>query len=126
MGTFLKSCVVLLCILCCEVGFSSGQITNPPPGLIPIEAHGKLFNLFYVPSICKDPYILGQEDVGGGVVIRDREKKVLMEKYGPYMVQGNIEIEPKGCLVIMPGTVMYFNPGFGIMVNGTLIARVCM
>lgn len=124
MNALRKLCILLLHVLFCYVIFGTGQITDPPPGLIPIEANGKLYNLFYVPERCKNPFILGQEDVGGGVVLKNTEKRVLMEKYGPYKIQGNIEIGPKACLVIMPGVVMYFNPGFGIIVNGTLIARV--
>ena len=64
------------------------------------------------------------KDVAGGLLVQNRERKVLMAKYNPYMIRGNIEIEPQGCLVIMPGVKMYFDPGFGIIVNGTLIARV--
>ena len=124
MGTLTKVCSLVIHVLLCYVVIVPGQITDPPPGERPIEAHGKLFNINYVPERCKNPSILGQEDVGGGLVIKDRDRKVLMEKYGPYKIQGNIEIEPKACMVIMPGVVMYFDPGFGIMVNGTLIARV--
>lgn len=117
----LVSVYVLLCCICAVL--STGIITPPPPGVDPVEANGRLYNLFYVPKNCKDPFVLVQEEFGGGgLIIKD--KKVLMEKYGPYTIQGNIEIAPSGCLVIMPGVKMYFGAGYGIIVNGTLIARV--
>ena len=114
-----------VCVLfACFVGLALSQqiITPPPPQRWPVEANGKLYNLFYVPNKCKDPWVMSNEEFGGGLVLRN--KHVIMEKYGPYNVQGNIEIAPEGCLVIMPGVEMYFNPGHGIIVNGTLIARV--
>lgn len=118
-----SSSVRIFILLCCvKVVFSQGFITPPPPGVHPEEANGRLYNLYYVPTVCKDPFILAQSEFGGGgIVIKDQ--KVLMEKYGPYHIRGNIEIAPSGCLVIMPGVKMYFGIGFGILVNGTLIAR---
>lgn len=115
------SCFIF--VYCINSVVSQGIITPPPPGVNPVEANGRLYNLFYVPRICKDPWVMVQSEFsGGGIVITGR--KVLMQKYGPYHVQGNIEIAPKGCLVIMPGVEMYFGVGYGIIVNGTLIARV--
>lgn len=116
--------IFILVLTCCAYSVCSQRyITPPPPGVNPVEANGKLYNINYVPSVCKDPDLMVKEEFsGGGIIIK--KKKVLMEKYGPYEVQGNIEIAPSGCLVIMPGTKMYFGPGYGIIVNGTLIARV--
>ena len=111
-------CVFILLHHPCEAQL----ITPPPPGRDPVEANGRLYNLFYVPQRCTDPYILAREELRGSIIIKDR--KVLMETYGPYHVQGNIEVAPSGCLVIMPGVKMYFDPGYGIIVNGTLVARV--
>ncbi|KAH3754675.1 hypothetical protein DPMN_189356 [Dreissena polymorpha] len=124
----MDSAARLLCAtLCAIVTYSPdqvfGQITPPPEGLVPVEANGLLYNLYYVPTHCKDPFVNVPKDVAGGLLVQNRERKVLMAKYNPYMIRGNIEIEPQGCLVIMPGVKMYFDPGFGIIVNGTLIAR---
>ncbi|XP_052783699.1 protein bark beetle-like isoform X2 [Mya arenaria] len=124
MCYLMKSCALLLvCVTLWYVTPGEGQITPPPPSKIPFEANGRLYNIFYVPEHCKDPFVMVQEDVKGGVVIRNKERKVLMKKYGPYHIQGNLELEPQACMVIMPGVKMYFDPGFGIIVNGTLIAR---
>ena len=98
--------------------------TPPPPGRIPVEANGRLYNVYYLPSVCKDPFITAKAEIQGGTTIRN--KQVLMKKYGPFHIKGNIEIAPTGCLVIMPGVEIYFDPGMGMIVNGTLIARVCM
>ena len=111
----------LCCVLCCVS--AQIRITPPPPGRDPVEANGRLYNLNYVPSQCKDPKIIALPTFGGlGQTIK--EPRVFMPKYGPFLITGNIEVAPSGCLVIMPGTEMFFNPGLGIIVNGTLIARV--
>ena len=109
-----------------SVYFINGQqmITPPPYGVTPVEANGRLYNIRYVPSECKDPYISAREEFEGGITIKNRQ--VLMKKYGPFHMKGNIEIAPTGCLVIMPGTELYFDPGYGMIVNGTLIARVSL
>lgn len=114
----------LVVIFCANVDFAEGQlgkVTDPPPGRHPVEANGKLYNIPYVPGVCKDPYIVAKESFEGGTTIKNRQ--VLMQKYGPFHIKGNIEIAPTGCLVIMPGTELYFDPGYGMIVNGTLIAR---
>lgn len=124
MGTLKKqSFLVIILIYFVSEVISQKFVTPPVPGIEPIEANGRLYNLHYVPSKCKDPYLLAQSEIGGGGVVI-KNQKVLMEKYGPFHIQGNIEIAPSGCLVIMPGTKLYFGPGYGILVNGTLIARV--
>ena len=104
--------------------YSQQLITPPPYSDTPTEANGRLYNVHYLPDNCLDPWIMVQEEFGGGGIILKSQRRVLLQKYGPYNVQGNIEVDPKSCLVIMPGTEMYFNPGYGIIVNGTLIARV--
>ena len=116
----------LLVIITANINDVSGQrgITPPPPGRLPVEANGRLYNIEYVPSVCKDPFITAKAEFQGGTTIRN--KQVLMKKYGPFHIGGNIEIAPSGCLVIMPGTELYFEPGMGMIVNGTLIARVSM
>ena len=116
--------LLLFVAISVTVHFANAQqrITPPPPGKIPVEANGKLYNIEYVPGVCKDPYITVKEELEGGMIIKN--KQVLMKKYGPFYMKGNIEIAPTGCLVIMPGTEIYFDPGSGMIVNGTLIARV--
>lgn len=117
----------LAVIFCANIDFAQGQlgkVTDPPPGRHPVEANGRLYNIPYVPGVCKDPYIVAKESFEGGTTIKNRQ--VLMQKYGPFHIKGNIEIAPIGCLVIMPGTELYFDPGYGMIVNGTLIARVSL
>lgn len=48
----------------------------------------------------------------------------MMKKDNPHIIKGNIQIAATGCLYIEPGTVLKFAPGQGMIVNGTLIARV--
>lgn len=115
--------VSFLCtVIGINIGYVRGQwVTPPPPGRIPVEANGRLYNIEYIPGVCKDPYVASKAGFEGGAIIKN--KQVLMQKYGPFHIKGNIEIAPTGCLVIMPGTELYFNPGYGMIVNGTLIAR---
>jgi len=124
MHLFRQCSLIVVIVTVCYFTPGEAQITDPPPGRIPVEANGKLYNVVYLPLHCKDPYIVSAQEIRGGLLLHDRTRKVLMKKYGPYHIQGNIEIDPSSCLVIMPGVKMYFDPGFGIIVNGTLIARV--
>ncbi|KAL3873372.1 hypothetical protein ACJMK2_036501 [Sinanodonta woodiana] len=98
------------------------KITPPPRGQDPVIANGIIYNLWHIPIDCRDPEILAKAEFeGAGIVIST--KKAVIRDGRPYKIKGNIEIDPKGCLYIEPGTVFHFAPGRGIMVNGTLIAR---
>ena len=116
---FLRTLCLLVTV---TINVDGQRITPPPPGRIPVEANERLYNVEYLPSVCKDPFITVKAEFDGGTTIKN--KQVLMQKYGPFHIRGNIEIAPTGCLVIMPGTELYFEPGVGMIVNGTLIARV--
>jgi len=99
------------------------RITPPPPGDLPVIANGIVYNLNHVPDVCKDPRILDPEQIKFGIVIKNQRRAIMRDK-SPYKVLGNIEVDPRACLFIDPGTTFHFGPGYGILVNGTLIARV--
>ena len=42
----------------------------------------------------------------------------------PHIITDEIVIEPKGNLIIQPGTTLKFETGLGITVRGTLTAKV--
>lgn len=116
-------------IILCSVSVSVGQdyITPPPVGPKPVVANGIVYNLFHlkmVPEICRRPYVLEKVLFEFGVSIKKGEKKAIMRSGSPYKMKGNIELEPQSCLWIEPGTIFHFSPGYGFIVNGTLIARV--
>ncbi|KAL3873370.1 hypothetical protein ACJMK2_036499 [Sinanodonta woodiana] len=115
--------VILICLTGRVFGAIGDQrITPPPPGQDPVIANGIIYNLWHIPLDCRDPEILAKAEFeGAGIVIST--KKAVIRDGSPYKIKGNIEIDPKGCLYIEPGTVFHFAPGRGIMVNGTLIAR---
>lgn len=97
-----------------------GQIT-PPPKIndSPVIANNRIYYLKTFPEKCGPPLI---DTFPGGVVIKD--SRAMMKKDNPHIIKGNIQIAPSGCLYIEPGAVLKFAPGQGIIVNGTLIARV--
>lgn len=98
-----------------------GIITPPPQvGNKPTVANGIVYYLNHVPDHCKNPYVTKYPS--GGVV---QGKRALMKNDSPHRIYGNIEIPASACLYIEPGTELRFGPGYGIIVNGTLIARVC-
>lgn len=98
----------------------SGQIT-PPPQIHdgPVIANNRIYYLKTFPARCGPPII---DKFPGGTVIKD--SRALMKKDNPHIIKGLIQIAPSGCLYIEPGAVLQFAPGQGIIVNGTLIARV--
>lgn len=101
-------------------GAPGGLFTRPPQiGDKPIVANGIVYYLGHIPLHCQEPYVT--QYPSGGVV---RGKRALLERDNPHVVYGNIEIPSNSCLWIEPGSVLRFGPGFGIIVNGTLIARV--
>nr|KAG5700697.1 hypothetical protein BaRGS_029062 [Batillaria attramentaria] len=100
-------------------GPGAGDITRPPQiGDKPIVANGIVYYLRTVPDHCIEPYVATFPS--GGLVYG---KRAMMKSDNPHTIYGNIEIPPDACLYIEPGTIMRFGPGFGIIVNGTLIAR---
>lgn len=121
------TCVWLLFCLCCftSVRISQGQgnlFVTPPPDLgRPVVANGIVYFLHHIdiPDHCLEPRV---SKYPAGAVIRDR--RALMRVDNPHITYGNLEIAPSGCLYIEPGVEMRFGPGFGIIVNGTLISRV--
>lgn len=96
------------------------QIT-PPPQLHdgPVIANNRVYYLKTFPARCGPPLI---DTFPGGFVVKD--SRALMRNNSPHIIRGNIEIAPTGCLYIEPGSVLKFAPGQGMIVNGTLIARV--
>ena len=121
------SLTVGIILLSVSVTFGQDPITPPPKGPKPVVANGIVYNLVYlhmVPEICRRPYVLEKVNFEFGIVIRKDEKKAIMRSGSPYKMRGNIELEPKSCLWIEPGTVFHVSPGYGFIVNGTLIARV--
>lgn len=96
-----------------------GPITRPPQiGDKPIVANGIVYYLKTVPDHCIEPHVTTYPS--GGLV---HGRRAMMKSDNPHVIYGNIEIPPDACLYIEPGTVMRFGPGFGMIVNGTLIAR---
>lgn len=96
------------------------QITPPPKESKPVISDGRIWWLRdIVPDHCKPPII---DRFPGGKVIKDN--RALLRTHNPHIIRGNIEIAKTGCLYIEPGSVLKFGPGYGIIVNGTLIARV--
>lgn len=107
------------------IRFCSSQIfTPPPPGEKPVISNGIVYNLRHIPVECQQPKVLEFSDIRYGMVLKPNQKRAIMKIYSPYKIHGNIEIPPSSCLYIEPGVTMYFGPGFGMIVNGTLIARV--
>lgn len=101
-------------------GFLGGPFTRPPQvGDKPIVANGIVYYLKHIPLHCQEPYVTTYPF--GGIV---HGKRALLERDNPHIIYGNIEIPSNACLWIEPGSVLRFGPGFGIIVNGTLIARV--
>ena len=49
-------------------------------------------------------------------------KRTLSLSDSPYLVEGDVVVEPEGQLVIESGVTMKFNPGVGITVRGVLTA----
>lgn len=105
--------------------YCTSQIfTPPPPGEKPVISNGVVYNLRHIPVECQEPKVLESNDIRYGMVMKPNEKRAIMKIHGPFKVHGNIEIPPTTCVYIEPGVTMYFGPGFGMIVNGTLIARV--
>ena len=97
-----------------------GLITRPPQvGDKPIVANGIVYYLNHIPVHCQEPYVARYPS--GGII---DGKRALLERDNPHEIYGNIQIPAGACLWIEPGSVLKFGPGFGIIVNGTLIARV--
>ncbi|XP_021367968.1 protein bark beetle-like isoform X3 [Mizuhopecten yessoensis] len=114
---------VLYLTFVCFVDVGWGQrITPPPPGNLPVVSDGIVYNLRHVPAICREPRVLDPDEIKFGIVIKG-SKKALMRDQSPYKVYGNIELDSKACLYIEPGTTMHFGAGYGMIINGTLIAR---
>lgn len=94
-------------------------VTAPPQvGDRPIISDGIVWYLRHVPEHCRDPYVI-QYPSGGTV----NGKRALIQRDSPHIINGNIHIPSNSCLYIEPGSLLKFGPGFGIIVNGTLIAR---
>ncbi|XP_076442507.1 protein bark beetle-like [Babylonia areolata] len=93
---------------------------TPPPqtGNKPIVSNGIVYYLNHIPAHCREPLVITYPS--GGIV---QGKRALLERDNPHVIYGNIEIPPDACLWIEPGCVLRFGPGYGIIVNGTLIAR---
>ncbi|XP_033735968.1 LOW QUALITY PROTEIN: protein bark beetle-like [Pecten maximus] len=114
---------VLYLTLMCLVDVGWGQrITPPPPGNLPEVSNGIVYNLHHIPAICREPRVLDPDEIKFGIVIKG-SKKALMKDRSPYKVYGNIELDSKSCLYIEPGTTFHFGSGYGMIINGTLIAR---
>ena len=118
-------CILLLgCV--CVVSGQPPIITPPPLGPRPVVANGIIYNLGHLnmaPLSCNDPRVMPYDEFEFGVTIK--EKKGILKEGSPYKVGGNIELAAGSCLWIEPGTEFHFGPGFGMIINGTLIARVC-
>lgn len=121
MAVVLFTCI--LAAICFRFG-SSQIFTPPPPGEKPVISNGIVYNLRHIPVECQEPRVLEVRQINYGMVLPENKKWAIMKIYSPYKIQGNIEIPPNTCLYIEPGVTMYFGPGFGMIVNGTLIARV--
>ena len=109
-----------LCLV--RIVYSQIETFTPPPRTSdnkPIEANGIIYYLDYIPSRCHNPYV--RTFPFGGLVDRPM---ALMRRNSPHRIRKSIEISPKGCLFIEPGCRLEFASGEGIIVNGTLIARV--
>ena len=99
---------------------AEAQTTKPPRiGNRPVEGNGMYYYLDHIPERCQQPLITTLP--GGGII---RGKYAFLKKDSPHIINGNIQIAPSGCLYIEPGTVLKFAPGVGMIINGTLIARV--
>ena len=114
---------ISLISLIISIAFSQRGIITPPPrlGSKPVIANNIVYYLDHVPDHCRDPFITQYKS--GGIV---RGRKALLKRDNPHIIYGNIEIPHDSCLYIEPGCVLRFGPGFGIIVNGTLIARVSL
>lgn len=122
LGVMMLLLVTLALMIPCSwaQGTRGGPITRPPQiGNKPIVANGIVYYLNHIPVHCQEPYVTTFPS--GGIV---RGKRALLERDSPHVIYGNIEIPSNACLWIEPGSVLRFGPGFGIIVNGTLIARV--
>ena len=113
-------CLTFLCVFT----FVNGQLhTPPPPGDWPVVVNGIVYNLNWVPEVCKQPRVIGAEEFKFGFVMKNQRKAIMLE-HSPYKILGNIEVDPYSCIYIEPGTELQFGPGIGMIINGTLIARV--
>lgn len=113
-------CWAYLCFV--DVGWGQRN-TPPPPGKIPVVSDGIVYNLHHIPSSCRQPRVLDPEEIKFGIIVKGA-KKAIMRDQSPYKVYGNIELDPHSCMYIEPGTTLHFGPGYGMIINGTLIARV--
>lgn len=97
-----------------------GGIT-PPPNIDnrPVISDDRIWFLNHIPEKCRPPLIT--KLTGGGII---RNSLALIKRDNPHEIKGNIQIAPSGCLYIEPGAVLKFAPGVGMIINGTLIARV--
>ena len=108
-----------------SIDFSNSQIfTPPPPGEKPVISNGIVYNLRHVPVECREPRVLEAREIRYGMVLPVNSKRAIMKIYSPYKIHGNLEVPPSTCLYIEPGVTLYFGPGYGMIVNGTLIGRV--
>ncbi|GFR58265.1 scavenger receptor cysteine-rich domain protein [Elysia marginata] len=96
------------------------QPITPPPRRNggPIVANGRVYYLDHIPKHCQPPII---DTFSNGKLVKDN--RAMMKADNPHIINGNIEIAPKGCLYIEPGSALRFAPGVGMIINGTLIAR---
>lgn len=98
-------------------------------GLKLVVFNGIVYNLFYlymVLEICWCLYVLEKVNFEFGVVIKKEEKRVIMKLGSFYKMRGNIELELNSCLWIELGIIFYFSFGYGFIVNGIFIVRVCL
>ena len=118
------SILFLFCVFVLTVRTSLGQlnsIVTPPPrdGNRPVISDGIVWYLDHIAQHCRKPLVATYP--GGGII---KDRRALMTINNPHIINGNVEIAPSGCLYIEPGCELRFGPGFGILVNGTLISRV--
>ena len=116
--------VTLCFIVLCGVGtWAQGNrfFTKPPNEGYPRPTiiNGIIHNLYHIPEECQLPRVYNYPT--GGIIV---DKRALIKAENPHKIDGNIQIAPGACLYIEPGTVLQFSPGYGIRVNGTLIAWV--
>ena len=112
----------LVCFLVLIPADVQGQFPITPPPRInnrPQIANGRVYFLDHIPKHCRPPII---DTFPNGKLIKDN--RAMMKADGPHIINGNIEIAPSGCLYIEPGSILKFAPGIGMIINGTLIARV--
>lgn len=123
----LKFYIYCILLLTLYVGISMCQInrpTPPPPGTHPVVSDGIVYNLWHIPVECQRPEVMHQSEFRYGTTVPTKRKKAIMRDGSPYKIHGNFALSPLSCLYIEPGTVLHFGPGYGMIINGTLIARV--